>query len=261
MTDESKKTLAKVRMLLSRTEAKGFTPAEAAEAAAKAQQLLFKANLELSDVELLEDRHADPLADYGQEDVELLARGKFNVNWHRILLSGIARNNFCRIVVTTARRRFKGERVAEKKCAPEKCAVIGRPHNVEFVRWLYTHVAVQIREMSLVAMREHCFETLPARQGAWARTFCFAAVTTVLQRLAEQRKQDEQATASSTALVHVTDAHLKAAVTKFFPRLSKGSAYSLGSNGTAARHGAEAGRRVSINRPIAPGRPARALNG
>ena len=250
MTAESKKILTLVQALMDKTVERGATPEESASAAAKAQAILFKYNLALADLELLGESAKG--AEYGREDVDLLAAGKAMVNWHRTLVNVIARNNFCRAVATTAYKR-SGRNVVDR------VAIIGKPHNIEFVRWLYGYVAVQIRTMALLAMRENCLETLPGPQGAWTRSFCLGAVSTIGRRLYEQRHRDETATAQSTALVHVTDAQLDQAQNRYVGKVTAGVRGAPSRDTVALMLGREAGTRVSIHRPLTGAAPWAAL--
>src|SRR5579862_3430538 len=70
------------------------TPAEAAAAAAKAQQLMFAHNIE--------EAHLDARAATA-EDLYVNERGIEAVGvWRQRLIAGIARTNFCRIVYSVA---------------------------------------------------------------------------------------------------------------------------------------------------------------
>ena len=140
--------------------------------------------------------------------------------------------------------------------------MIGRPHNVEFVKWLYAHVAVQLRQMALVAMRLLCPEVLPGPQGAWTRTFCYSAVGVISNRLYAQRHQDEVATPQSTALVHVSEKQLEQAVARYYGKTFKIGRPAAATAGNGARElGHAAGQQVSLNRPMSAGAQPRALHG
>jgi len=242
MTDDvTRSVLTRVKKLLNLTVERGATPEEAASAAAKAQALLFEHNLKLADVEGVGEE-----SEYVLGEIDLNVRGKFHVNWHRRLLTAIARYNFCRMIVLSSGTKGSG-----KKGAPEQCVIVGRPHNIEFVIWLYRSVSTQIADMSKVAMRRYCEETLPGPQGAWTREFCYGAVVTIANRLWAQRERDKAASAKSTALVRVSDVKLQDAFNRYFPPegRAKASTESMKDYGGYI-HGKEAGKSVSLGRPL-----------
>jgi hypothetical protein len=216
---------------LQRLADRAGTPAEAANAAAKVQALLFKHNLTLAEVAAHEDQ---PTNDYVDHPFTLSA-GSFHIGWHRRLVTTIAIHNFCRTIYTVGRSTV---------------SIIGQPHNIAVVTHLYTYLARELTRQGLVQMRTHCASALPARQGSWVRAFCLAAVHEIYYRLAAQRARDEQASAASTALVLVTDAKLEQAMTQFHPGLRKGSPIAPGSDLMARALGREAGKRIALNKAV-----------
>jgi hypothetical protein len=90
MSNDNDRLLERVRKLLALTEARGATPEEAANAAAKVQAILFEHNLTLAQVER-DSGNAKPKAGYDKTDFVLNAT-KFSVSWHRQHLSLSAEN-------------------------------------------------------------------------------------------------------------------------------------------------------------------------
>src|SRR5262245_56441648 len=86
---EKEKVIEKIRLLLKLSESPNVY--EAAAAAAKAQELMFKYNLDLAQVEAVRPESAEP---YIQE--------RFSVggssHWLKLLMFAIARHNFCQAV-------------------------------------------------------------------------------------------------------------------------------------------------------------------
>lgn len=74
--------------------------AEAEAFAAKAQELLTKHKLEMSDVEFAEQEVNEPIADAFFSAAELLnmKHKRTSDNWISLLISGIARANFCKVL-------------------------------------------------------------------------------------------------------------------------------------------------------------------
>jgi hypothetical protein len=233
--------LARIQKLLVLTDRAG-TPAEAANAAARAQELLFKHNLTLAQVEA-HDGH--PAATYANETLTLDG-GKFHIQWHRSLAGVLARNNFCRIVV------YSGS---------SSIALVGLPDNIAVVTHLYGYLARELRQLALAAMRLHCPDPRPAIQGQFVRTFCLGAVAEINRRLQAQRAKDTQASAASTALVVQSDAALKTAVARYFPKLEKGSAGAPARGNAAYGLGVQAGRTINLSRGALGASNTRALGG
>ena len=226
---------------LQRLAERAGTPDEAANAAAKVQALLFKHNLTLAQV----DSHVEQpgAGDYENRTFTLEA-GSFHIEWHRKLASVLARFNFCKMV------QYGGS---------AKVGFIGQPHNIEVVTYLYGYLAREIKRLGLEAMRIHCDSTKPSQQGAWVRAFCLGAVNTIHTRLYAQRQQDERASAASTALVHVSDARLAQAVTRYFPKLHKAATPAPSRNAYANALGREAGARIALNKAVTGGSTTRRL--
>ena len=217
-------------------------PHEAALAAAKAQELLFKHNLSLAmvEAELPGDRHARYISD------------RFDsggwMDWRRRLLAAVARNNFCRGV------SYEGTR---------DVGIVGEPHNVLVVKHLYAFLVRElIRLAEAAAAGEPGLDAEGAR--AWKRSFFLGAVRTIAQRLATQRAHDAAANPQSTALVLRKDQELDEAYQQHFPNLRREDEESPRRRERTARPrstdgyraGVRAGKTIPLNLPLEAPRPA-----
>lgn len=219
-------------------------PHEAALAAAKAQELLFKHNLSLAmvEAELPGGRHSRYIND------------RFDsggwMDWRRRLLAAVARNNFCRGV------SYEGTR---------DVGIVGEPHNVLVVKHLYAFLVRELMRLADAAAAEQ--PDLDAENArAWKRSFFLGAVRTIAQRLAAQRQRDAAADPQSTALVLRKGQELDEAYRQHFPNLRRegdeedaprprptGKPRST----DGYRAGVRAGKTIPLNLPIeAPRRAA-----
>lgn len=196
---------------------------EAAAAAAKAQELLHRYNLSMADVS------AAQRPDYGREIVDI----DNSARWRGILLTAIAQPNGADVVSHGGGRY----------------AIIGQPHTIEVVRYLYDYLS---REIDRLADRGwanyYGFESSPRR---WKTAFRMGAVAVIANRLARQRRE-QTAEAESRALILRDDAALQSAVAKYYPRLRKAPKVTIGST-DGYRAGAAAGRSMGINAGIGGG--------
>ena len=223
-------------------------PHEAALAAAKAQELLFRHNLSMSMVEAaLEAGNSAYVSD------------RFDsggwMHWRRRLLAAVARNNFCRGV------SYQGTR---------DVGIVGEPHNVTVVKHLYAFLVREVMRLADLGVKEqHGLDEEESR--AWKRSFYLGAVRTIAQRLATQRQRDISADPQAAALVVRKDQELDEAYREHFPTAQSNEDDEEGAPAPARpdrgpsrprrtdgyRAGVLAGRTIPLNLPIeAPRRPA-----
>ncbi len=239
----------RVKKLLALTSSQN--PHEAALAAAKAQELLFRHNLSLATVEAATEGGGN--AAYVSDRFD---SGGW-MHWRRRLLAAVARNNFCRGV------SYQGTR---------DVGIVGEPHNVTVVRHLYAFLVREVMRLAeLGAKTERGLDEEEAR--AWKRSFYLGAVRTVAQRLATQRQRDVASDSQAAALVVRKDEELDKAYKDHFPgtggddqeadvpplppRRDTGPSRPRRADGYRA--GVLAGRTIPLNLPIeaprrAPGR-------
>jgi hypothetical protein len=244
MTQDIDAIADKVRKLLAL--ATSSNPHEAALAAARAQDLMFRYNLELSQVQT--DRQGDS---YVKQDVTLSGAKSGDRNWRRLLMATIARNTFCKAIY------YSGRGTRDKR---EQMAIIGQRHNIKHCQYLYEYLARELERMERLAWDAYCAVTWTSERVHWltyANNFYRGAVTEIERRLMEQRKASETAAEvegqgdASRALVVLTAQQLQEATHRFFPKLTAGRlSATRNHSGEAYRAGREAGRSVPIRRGV-----------
>jgi hypothetical protein len=193
---EIDRVVERIKKLLALTASQN--PNEAALAASKAQELLFRHNLSMAMVEA---------ATEGGNSAYVADRFDSGgwMHWRRRLLAAVARNNFCRGV------SYQGTR---------EVGIVGEPHNVTVVKHLYAFLVHDIIRLADIGVKsEHTLDEEESR--AWKRSFYLGAVRTVAQRMAEQRQRDIAADEQSAALVVRKDQELEDAYKEFFPNLAQ----------------------------------------
>lgn len=203
-------------------------PNEAANAAAKVQELLLKYNL--SQADLQDDEPATPATRQ-----ELVTSD--TSSWVSYLYGGVARAHGCYLVQSHTYRRgnVKPDRLFE---------VFGRPANVQVVEYLSTYLYREIRRLANASG----YGTVHHRNA-----FHHGAVQMVVHRLNEGLKTF-QSTADTTALVQVLDAEALALRDLTYPKLGKSRGGSHGREGYAA--GVNAGKSISLHHGIGASRNA-----
>jgi hypothetical protein len=209
--------LSKVKKLLALSTSSN--PNEAALAAAKAQELLMQHNLTMSQVET----HGE--SKYGEALVQTGSRV-----WRRMLLTVIARNNFCEVIYDSA--------IAQ-------AILIGEAHNQEVVAYLYRYLVGQLEPMATAAYR---LSSTTVHAKSWLDSFYIGGVESIEERLKMQKIEMIAASNACRSLVVVKDAKLKEAVDKLYPNLRKSGSKRVRSSGYY--EGREAGKRVVLSKTI-----------
>lgn len=231
---------------------------EAAAAAAKAQELLAKHELDMSQIQ---DRAA-------QEDAYVHFRrdtgGKQNQKtWRISLLGAVAKTSFCRVVFHT-----------DGKVAHDQYTIVGKAHNIEVVEYLFTYLAGEITRLATAAWKAadpdsktrsrwrrgvykrdeygdykaipgH-YERVGVSAETWKRAFAMGAVATIAERLRAQRQEFTTSADNARALIVRTDRELDVAVRAQFPRLGNVRRSGTSANG-AFIQGLSAGHSIGIN--------------
>lgn len=223
MAMEQDKVLEAIRRCLALSESSNEH--EAASAAAKAQELLFKYNLFMAQVEATADS-SEKKTKVGEEIYSVITP-KNQGRWKATLISRIARYNFCDLV-------FYGK---------NRVMIIGKPHNILVVQELYLWIVEQMKDIITKACREYTgYDRIPT----FRRSFLESAVMTIGNRLYRQWEESQEESEASTALVVVTGIELADYVAKRFPDL-KNARMSRGSgSGDGHQAGREAGERVNL---------------
>jgi hypothetical protein len=167
---------------------------EAASAAAKAQQLMFRHNLSLAQVQAGPEDARDA---YTERVIDLGALQ----SWRRTLIHVLAEHNFCKALAFVGTPRV---------------AIIGEPHNIALVEQLYAYLLRELLRLADVAwQRAKRRSRDSARQ--WKHGFQHGAVEVIAERLAEQREEDAAADEASRALVLRKDAGVADALRRQYP--------------------------------------------
>lgn len=205
---------------------KSDKPGEAAAAMNKAQELLFKYKLTMSEVDTVESRDEGTIG----ETPFTLGRKKNEGLWRMRLAHGVARYTFCDAIGDYESRTVY---------------FIGTKTDVEIVKELYTWIVEQLESMSGPAWKIY---SGPDRRPTFLRSFYQSATMVVSNRLYEKWNELQKETKSSTALVVQNKEALKTFIDKKYSHLRKTRSSGSNSYGGHAA-GAAAGHVVNINRP------------
>jgi hypothetical protein len=233
---------------------------EAASAAAKAQELLTKYNLDLIEVAAAEV--AKSVRDrYIRDEVTIGGKYDAGLFWKRDLLSAIARTNFCRAVV------WVGVPVI---------TLIGEPVNVEVVRMMYDYLVTTIDRLSAEGWADlkarnggkpPIVESSPTAKSLYSyqhpkqfrSSFSAGCVSTVARRLAAMRNE-QKADAGVSALVILKDEELAEASEELIGKTRKQTVKRTSADADAYRSGKRAGEDISLEKQVG-GASAKALAG
>lgn len=230
--------------------------AEAANAAAKIQNLLTQYNLSMADLDSVADNEqATNVVEEKLGDNWARKCGGF---WDQLLLYGICKYNFCYVIVSRRheyRVNRNGNEVREQR---QKYIVIGEPHNIEVVKWLFDVLAGQLYRLALKRYEEYRNDDSQAlmriftgekrmHRGTFLRSYLAGAAKGVQDRLKEERDRELQAQVQVNALVLRTDQKLNDYVAENYKDLRSSRPGHIGS-GHAMAMGREDGRKVNITR-------------
>lgn len=230
--------------------------AEAANAAAKIQNLLTQYNLSMADLDSVADDSQKSSVTEDQLD-DRWSR-KTGGAWDQLLLYGICKYNFCYTIVSqkhTSRITSGGRLVYEVR---RKFIVIGEQQNIEVVKWLFAVLSRQLYELSKKRYKEYLADDLQAlirlftgekrmSPAKFHRSYLTGAAEGVQDRLKEERDRELQAQVQVNALVLRTDQKLNDYVAENYKDLRSSRPMHIGS-GHAMAMGREDGRKVNITR-------------
>jgi hypothetical protein len=229
------KIIGKIARLLKLAEGKGTTPAEAATAAAQAQRLMLKHNIEQAAVE-----GADVEPSESIERGTMWSGGKVVV-WKMSLANSVARMNSCRVLIHSG--GYGGASLS----------LIGRPSDAAIVRYLFAYLTREIDRLASTA-RPDPWSSVGVR--AYRNAFRRGAVETVVARMRADRRKDRQAVVdagthcSALAVVDKRDAEVQAHLEKYSRRTYKAGRVSSASG---LRDGRDAGRRLALRSGLGEG--------
>lgn len=230
--------------------------AEAANAAAKIQNLLTQYNLSMVDLDSVADDSQKSSVTEDQLD-DRWSR-KTGGAWDQLLLYGICKYNFCYTIVSqkhTSRITSGGRLVYEVR---RKFIVIGEQQNIEVVKWLFAVLSRQLYELSKKRYKEYLADDSQALIRSFTgekrmppakfhRSYLTGAAKGVQDRLKEERDRELQAQVQVNALVLRTDQKLNDYVAENYKDLRSSRPMHIGS-GHAMAMGREDGRKVNITR-------------
>jgi hypothetical protein len=210
---ETERVVERIRKLLALSTS--TNPNEAARAAEKAVELAQRHNLDLAQIDgLAPDPYVERSCNVGGAS-----------QWRWLLMSAVARANFCRAL----RRRERGRLLASM-------FVIGEPHNVAVCEFLFGYLAREIERLASKGWRRaHLVYGEHVEVRSWKNDFRRGAVATIDGRLRERSQLFAGGSPQAEALVLLKDAALIEAVERFHPnvptttvRVRPGAAYQQG---------------------------------
>lgn len=226
------KVIARIRKLDALTQSSNA--GEAANAAAKVQEYLFKFNLSMDDVGV----EVDDSKTYVNEPYNTFTAVAWDslFEWRRMLIEGIARTNFCRTIIPVKHKRQQ-----------PNVNIVGRRANIEVVEYLFEYLVREITRLAEDEWNTTGFYSVAIPKQQWRNSFYIGAASAVLKTLREQRAHSErQAGSSGTALATRSDTEVMEALAAFYPNLSKGKAIKV-KDATAYFAGREAGASIRIS--------------
>ena len=238
-TSELAKVKARIRALAARTVDRGCSEAEAMAAAAKVGELLAVYGLTMSEVELREEACV-------QRRIQVLGPGRQAMRW---LYPALLRLCECR-GWTDGKQDF---------------VLFGLEPDVQMAEYLLAVIgrALETEETRYRASPDYAARTQPAQSVLRSFRYGFAdRLGKRLDAMAQERERSEasqQATSTGTALVLVKQQIIGEKFRELGVRLRNVYATATVRDRGAYGHGAAAGGRVGLNRPVAGGAPGGAL--
>jgi hypothetical protein len=187
--------IERIRKLLAL--AQSSNPHEAALAAERATAIAQRHNLDLARIGSIEDER------YVQRELDVGGAAP----WRWLLMSAVARANFCRALRRRVAGRFQSEMF-----------LVGERHNIAVCEFLYAFLAGEVDRLA-----ERGWRRARAVYGDWvqARTwkndFRRGAVATITERLAERTADFAAESPAAGALVLDKEAALEAALLRLHP--------------------------------------------
>jgi hypothetical protein len=166
------------------------TPAEAAAAATKVQQLLLRHNLDMASVRSNGHHRAQAEATEGfqRETFDVGSTTAWLTEWKQDLLYHVAINNGCRAVY------YKGGTSG----SVGKVWVVGEPHNVATVGVIQEFLVKAIQRLAVEGWKEAKRWT-GSHERKWKASFYEGAVWEIGRRLKASRQETEQQAAAESA--------------------------------------------------------------
>ena len=238
MVDQSKsqEVMTRIYHLLNKTVDKGATIHEAAAAAALAQKLMFKFNLDLAEV----SKAGGPKSEFQRVPLDLHSAH----TWKRELFFAICACNFGKGYIWTKTR---------------KATILAEPHNAQVIEYLYNYLEREIMRLANDGWYEN--GGVPRgknyegeSEGVYKDRFGRGAMTSIVARLYAQRTASKTESNQSTALVIVKEEELANAALALFPDSRDLNSRVTGVASSSWYQGVKAGRTIPIQPVLAGGK-------
>jgi hypothetical protein len=199
---------------------------ESAAAAAKAQELMTKYQIDQADLEA-----ATPGAQGESIDNDELFREKSRIHWKTSLAAGIAEANGCKVYTQGVRTLGSDKKVADVT------RIVGTKTAVSTVRYMYAYL---VREVDRLASANR-----DGHDRTWLNSFRMGAVAVISTRLIQASKQVKQV-ASTNALAIIDKDKRRIEDTLAALGLKQGTSAEIKDGGGFAA-GAKAGQTVQLS--------------
>jgi len=210
----------RIQALLTITPDRGASLAEAQTAAALAQKLMTRYNLDRLQVEAKAQKND---SEYVLEHGESGTGSGLGKTQRVTLMTHVCKYNFCRSIYTDVREHQATQQQKGKKAKANaaKFDIIGTPANVKISKYLYGYLTQII---TMVAKKE--FEEIGRYSGishqSWYKAFYAGAITNIIRRLAQQfeesqRQYTSDTGSSCTALIVLSDQAVNTAIRQLMP--------------------------------------------
>jgi hypothetical protein len=255
MTQPREKMLELLRRLKALSESKANAN-EAAAAASKMQELLIKYNIELAELDAARETGADYVREFMDNDDPLT-----DEEWTGSLIWAVAKYNFC-------------EAVTEWRNHKRTYALVGEPHNIEIVTFIYEYLKYEIDTLSRTTwIVEDALGSLDsayklkgksgptayrsAYEHRWKQSFKYGAVSGVTEVLKSRWAEARSGTGTGQSLMIIKDGELATALKQFYPNLGYSHASSRRLDDGGYRSGAREGRNIEIGTAVRGGEQVR----
>lgn len=248
MEQNTSAILEKIKKLMALRDNPG-TPEEAANAAARINDLLLRHNLSLAQV-IAHDHKRDTTSiqvhTFDLEDYQGRHDGKFGLK----LISAIAMFNFCQVVNRPAHRHEYDQ---------GRCDILGKPHNVEICLYMIDYCKTHIVNMEKQYWKNY---TGDEKRNSYRRGFYHGAVNAIAIRLNAQKKETIKQTAqemnvdtstveNSFAIMVRNDKELiHEELKKRYNNLRAGAAHGKLGSQDGKIHGHEAGSKLDFTKGL-----------
>ena len=233
----TQKILEKIQKLMSLADSPNES--EAQSAMDKAQALMVQYNISISDISV-SDESNDIIEDSIKETGRLSS-------WESVLMSAVAKVNYCDAFVTRSRRAGK-----------TKLVMVGKPHHVAIAKAMFDYLSATVERECKRVKTENPIDTVGRSWSASFKLGCASRIASRLKEKMESMKSQGIPEVAVTALV-VVDSFRKADqdIQKYHAqagrKFGKASKCSF-SNGAGYSAGQSAGNSVSLNAQVKSGK-------